>query len=177
MDAGGKIALGGDAKLRGEHLLLSGVRQAGFPTVQTDLAATEHFVRGDPARLQQVFWNLLSNAHKFTPAGGKITVITSNPQPQRIRIEVSDTGVGIDPQILPRLFQPFEQGDAARKSGGLGLGLAISKALIDAHGGTLAAHSAGLNQGATFVIELAAVEQPARATAPSAQTVCPTVSG
>ena len=90
---------------------------------------------------------------------------------------MSDTGVGIDPQILPRLFQPFEQGDAARKSGGLGLGLAISKALIDAHGGTLAAHSAGLNQGATFVIELAAVEQPARATAPSAQTVCPTVSG
>ena len=127
-----------------------------------ELQATRHHVRGDPARLQQVFWNLLSNAHKFTPTGGSITVRSRSTAPdERIRVEVIDTGVGIDPRALPRIFAAFEQGhEVGRRFGGLGLGLAITKALVDAQGGRITAHSDGPGRGATFVVELPTVRAP-----------------
>src|SRR5205823_5889761 len=94
------------------------------------LNAHDHFVQGDPARLQQVFWNLIKNSVKFTDEGGRISLVTSNPQPGQIGIEVSDTGIGIEADKLPKIFNAFEQGQSSitRKFGGLGLGLAISSA-------------------------------------------------
>jgi signal transduction histidine kinase len=121
------------------------------------LAAPQHHINGDPARLQQVFWNLVNNAAKFTPVGRSITIRSMNVDEQSaIEIEVSDTGAGIEPQFLPRLFNAFEQGDTtrARTFGGLGLGLAITKALAEAHGGTVTAYSAGRDAGATFTVRL-----------------------
>ena len=128
-------------------------------SVRLDLGARAHHVRADAARLEQVFFNLLRNAIKFTPAGGSIDVRTRdavNDDAGSIRIEVSDSGVGIDPEVLPRLFNAFEQGNRAvtRHFGGLGLGLAICKAIVDLHGGSIRAHSEGHNRGATFVVEL-----------------------
>jgi PAS domain S-box-containing protein len=112
-------------------------------------------VDGDPARLQQVLWNLLKNAIKFTPEGGSIA-IQSRCEDQKLILSIADSGIGIDPQLLPKLFNAFEQGSptVTRQFGGLGLGLAISKALIDAHGGKLEAHSEGIGHGATFTIQL-----------------------
>ena len=125
-----------------------------------DLAAARHTVRGDNTRLQQIFWNLINNAIKFTPADGLIRVRSENVGDGRVRIEVSDTGAGIDPAVLPRLFAAFEQGEvrAARQQAGLGLGLAISKKLAEAHGGTISAHSDGRGRGATFAVELPVVD-------------------
>jgi signal transduction histidine kinase len=122
-----------------------------------ELNAAQHHVRGDAARLQQVFWNLVNNAVKFTPRGRPITIRSRNvSEANAIEIAVSDTGVGIEPQFLPRLFNAFEQGDAkrARTFGGLGLGLAITKALTEVHGGAVTAHSAGRDAGATFTVRL-----------------------
>ncbi|HWP40630.1 MAG TPA: ATP-binding protein, partial [Tepidisphaeraceae bacterium] len=140
-----------------------------------ELTAAEHYVRADPARLQQVFWNLLSNAHKFTPLGGKIVVRSGNPRPGLVRIEVHDTGRGIDPDLLTRVFDAFEQGNAAvaRQFGGLGLGLAIARAIVDAHDGQIAAHSAGKGQGATFTVELATAPAPLAAAHAAADTATP----
>jgi PAS domain S-box-containing protein len=124
-----------------------------------ELEALRHHVRGDAARLQQVFWNLLKNAAKFTPAGGRLTVQSYNYK-GAVRVDVSDTGMGIDRQLLPKIFTPFEQGGGTSFSaqyGGLGLGLAISKATIDAHGGRLSAQSEGKNSGAVFTVELPTV--------------------
>jgi PAS domain S-box-containing protein len=125
-------------------------------------AAAEAHVWADPGRLRQVFWNLVKNAVKFTPKGGRIEVRTGNPEPGRIRVEVIDPGIGIEPEALPRLFNAFEQGDptVTRSFGGLGLGLAISKALVDQHGGTLTGISAGRGHGATFTVDLATVAPP-----------------
>src|SRR5262249_38493155 len=89
-------------------------------------------LEADPARLQQVFWNLNKNAVKFTPRGGRLTVRTWNDEQNHFGTEVSDTGCGIDADSLPRIFKPFEQGTRPR-FGGLGLGLAISKALVESH--------------------------------------------
>ena len=124
--------------------------------VTMELNAVHHHVQGDTARLQQMFWNLLKNAIKFTPAGGSITIRTSQPAEDRIAISVSDTGVGIEPELLPRIFDVFEQGGqgTTRHFGGLGLGLAISKGIVDLHGGTLTVDSAGKGQGATLTVEL-----------------------
>ncbi|MBL0727191.1 PAS domain S-box protein [Piscinibacter sp. HJYY11] len=110
---------------------------------------------GDAHRLQQVVWNLLKNASKFTPAQGLIRIGTS-VHDGRFRIEVSDNGMGIDVEALPRIFEAFIQGGAwvAREFGGLGLGLSISKATVEAHGGTLRAASPGRGLGATFTLEL-----------------------
>ncbi len=106
-------------------------------------------LEADPARLQQIFWNLIKNAVKFTPAGGRLGVRTSNDPEGNFRIEVSDTGCGIDAESLPKIFKAFEQGERARL-GGLGLGLAISKSLVETHHGSISAESAGRDQGATF---------------------------
>jgi PAS domain S-box-containing protein len=129
---------------------------AGLLRVETDLGAPEPRVWADGTRLTQVFWNLLSNAVKFTPPGGTIRVST-RIESGEVAVEISDTGNGIDPGVLPRIFDAFEQGsfDTARRFGGLGLGLAISKAILDAHGGSLTAKSGGRGQGTTFVVRLA----------------------
>jgi CheY-like chemotaxis protein len=126
------------------------------------LDATERYVKGDGARLAQIFWNLILNAVKFTPAEGCITVRTTNPQPGRVLIDVIDTGIGIDPEMLSRIFEPFQQGEdsTTRRFGGVGLGLSIAKGLVEAHGGTITASSHGKDQGATFVIELATIIPP-----------------
>jgi signal transduction histidine kinase/CheY-like chemotaxis protein len=143
----------------------------GKTPITEQLSADEHFVRGDSARLQQVFWNLMTNAQKFTPVHGSIRIRTSNPKPETITVEVIDSGIGIEPEVLPKLFNAFEQGDAviARKAGGLGLGLAISKALVAAHGGNLVAYSAGRGLGATFAVQMATVPKPQNSTRIPAQ--------
>ncbi|CAN5619426.1 hypothetical protein BH09PLA1_BH09PLA1_09090 [soil metagenome] len=112
-------------------------------------------VSGDPNRLQQVFWNLLSNAVKFTPRGGRIQVLLERVN-SHLEISVIDSGEGIPPDFLPYVFDRFRQADASttRRHGGLGLGLAIAKQLIELHGGTIRAKSAGSGQGSTFIISL-----------------------
>ena len=131
-----------------------------------ELHAAEHDAQVDAARIQQVFWNLVKNAVKFTPAGGAITIASENPAPGRIRISVSDTGVGIPAGILPRIFEPFEQGprSISPRASGLGLGLSISRTLVDLHGGTIRAESGGEGKGATLSVELAAFEDRSPAT-------------
>ncbi len=138
--------------------------------VDQDLAAAAHHVVGDGARLQQVVWNLVKNAVKFTPPGGRVTVRTANPPVAvggraEVMLEVADTGLGIEAEILSKVFDAFEQGSLARAqaSGGLGLGLAISRGLVDAHGGRITAASGGTGQGATFAVWLATVPAPAGA--------------
>ena len=131
--------------------------------LRTEFHATRHYVGGDGARLRQVFWNLLKNSVKFTPSGGQVTVRTIDGPDGRLAVEFADTGVGIDAAALPQVFDAFEQGgtEVTRSFGGLGLGLAISKALIEAHRGKVEAHSAGRFQGATFRVELPTVAAPA----------------
>jgi len=118
------------------------------------------FVRGDPARVQQIIWNLLSNAIKFTPAGGVISV-TVEHSGSMAEVRVSDTGEGIAPEFLPQVFERFSQADSSttRQRGGLGLGLAIVRQLVELHGGTIEASSGGPGLGATFVVRLPLIEQ------------------
>ena len=116
-----------------------------------NLGARKVHMRADPARLQQIFWNLINNAVKFTSANGQITIITSNDSDGQLRVEIADTGMGIEQELLPKIFDAFEQGGRTQ-SGGLGLGLAISKTLVEAHKGTIAAKSAGRNEGSTFTL-------------------------
>ena len=112
-------------------------------------------MQADAARLQQVLWNLLKNAVKFTPEGGAITVRTEDAGPNRVRIDVSDTGCGIAPAVLPDIFDAFVQGrNVTRRHGGLGLGLSISKRLVEMHGGTLEGFSSGEGRGSTFTLLL-----------------------
>jgi CheY-like chemotaxis protein len=127
--------------------------------VALELGAARHFVRGDAARLSQAFWNLIKNAIKFTPSGGKVVIRSVDLPRERLRVEVTDTGVGIAAESLSRIFEAFEQGDASitRQFGGLGLGLAISKTLVEAHGGHIGASSDGAGRGAQFTVELQAV--------------------
>ena len=130
--------------------------ESGRRELEVHLAAERHHLLGDASRLTQVFWNVLNNAVKFTPDGGKVSVRSRHEPPARIRVEISDTGVGIQPEVLPRIFEAFEQGEPAvtRRFGGLGLGLAISKAILDLHGGTIEVRSDGPEQGTTFSISL-----------------------
>jgi HAMP domain-containing protein/signal transduction histidine kinase len=108
-------------------------------------------MRADPARLQQIFWNLINNAVKFTPPNGQITITTTNDSGGKLRVEIADTGMGIQPEALPKIFDAFEQGGRTQL-GGLGLGLAISKTLVEAHKGTITAQSDGRNKGSKFVL-------------------------
>jgi signal transduction histidine kinase/CheY-like chemotaxis protein len=116
-------------------------------------------VRADPARIQQIMWNLLSNAVKFTPEGGRVSMVVSRDG-GRVRIEVVDTGRGIPADFLPYVFDRFRQvdGTSSRREGGLGLGLAISRQLVEMHGGTIRAESAGEDRGAVFCVELPALD-------------------
>ena len=124
--------------------------------ISVDLNAEQHFVLGDAIRLQQVLWNLIKNAVKFTPENGFVTIHTFNTLDSRLKIKVTDTGIGIDPQRLPAIFEAFEQAERSitRQFGGLGLGLAIARTLTELHGGTLSAESKGAGEGATFLIDL-----------------------
>jgi len=123
-------------------------------SLSEELKATAMHVQGDSARLQQIFWNLIMNAAKFTPEGGTITLRTRNPEGgKEIFVEVADTGVGILPEKIGRIFDAFEQA-SSRASAGLGLGLAICKTLVERHGGRIEAQSDGLNRGATFRLRL-----------------------
>ncbi len=194
--------------------------------IEMDLRAKLHHVQADPARLQQIFWNLLKNAVKFTPTGKRIVVRSVNlaaatrPRvrqqqaavdfmrtpgggstvpgiavrqdanhsikgpgdaldPDYIRVEVIDEGIGIESQHLRRIFNAFDQGQSSitQRFGGLGLGLAISKAMVDAHGGHLTVVSEGTGTGATFNVELATVAAPPPEEAPAAPPTAPAAAG
>jgi PAS domain S-box-containing protein len=174
---------------------LAAVVEAAIETVKTAAAAKNivlnpvlpqiGHVSGDAARLQQIVWNLLSNAIKFTPAGGRVEIqiaavteysseivnqaeVDHNREPIKyVQLTVSDSGKGIDPSFLPYIFESFRQEDASttRKYGGLGLGLAIVRHLVEAHGGTIRADSQGIGQGAVLTLRL-----PLLQTAPQSQT-------
>jgi PAS domain S-box-containing protein len=122
--------------------------------------AREHHCWADPARLQQVFWNLIKNSAKFTTDEGRLEISTRNNDAHQIVIELTDNGIGIDPKVMPRIFDAFEQGGGVitSKFGGLGLGLAISKRVVDLHHGTIEARSEGPGCGATFTVTLNAME-------------------
>ncbi|MEW4567019.1 ATP-binding protein [Tautonia sp. JC769] len=147
------------------------VKAAGI-AVELDLGAASHHVRADPTRLLQVAWNLICNATKFTPPGGTLTIRTSDGPPGgagrpagELVVEFRDTGPGIEPASLERIFEPFEQGNPGLRgrAAGMGLGLAISRAIVDAHGGSLAARSEGRGSGTTFRLGLSTTPSPAEA--------------
>ncbi|CAN5450454.1 hypothetical protein BH18VER1_BH18VER1_05470 [soil metagenome] len=132
------------------------------------LEATNHQIVGDPTRIQQVFWNLLKNAQKFTPEGGEISVRSYDAEAGVLGFEISDTGRGIDAELMPKLFTAFEQGAASTE--GLGLGLAICKSILEMHGGAISARSGGQGGGATFIVELSTVPGQGIAGATSGKT-------
>ena len=144
-------------------------------TLDVTITVRPAMTSGDPDRLQQVVWNVLSNAVKFTPAEGAVTVRLERTHGYRLRI--SDSGPGIEPRFLPHVFEAFRQADgtSSREHGGLGLGLAIAKQLVELHGGTIAAHSGGRGTGATFeiflpsIVPAPAAEAPREAIAAAAQ--------
>jgi DNA-binding response OmpR family regulator len=155
--------------------------------VQLELGAGSHHVRADPVRLQQVFWNLIGNASKYTPENGRITVRTLNAGDEAARrrsgepeeagrpkpgtenssrpllvIEIADSGIGIEPEAMERIFLPFEQGEQSlsRQFGGMGLGLSISRTLVELQDGRLEAASVGTGQGSTFTVSFATIDPP-----------------
>jgi signal transduction histidine kinase/CheY-like chemotaxis protein len=152
------------------HVLQTGVSDTNGKriTVVRDFAAGNDRLVADPARLQQIFWNLLRNAIKFTPAGGTIHVRTRNVEPDgALRIDFADTGVGIPAAHLTRIFDAFEQAEPPATTpypGGLGLGLAIAKAVVELHHGTITASSPGPGLGATFTVLLDAAPPTADVT-------------
>lgn len=130
--------------------------------VAVELPEEAVWIEGDPTRLAQIVGNLLSNAAKFTPRGRKISVSLTRSQ-ERATVEVADTGLGVDPDMLPRLFEPFAQAERslARTRGGLGLGLALVKGLVEQHGGGVKAYSEGPGKGARFTIQFPLIEAAA----------------
>jgi PAS domain S-box-containing protein len=143
--------------------------------VQTVLDPGAGFVVGDPDRLRQVVWNLVSNAVKFTPRGGRVTVRVERAAHSAVRLVVEDTGEGIAPDFLPHVFERFRQGDSSntRSHGGLGLGLAVVRHLVELHGGTIEARSEGEGRGAAFTVVLPIVDPtqlPSAAASPAGDT-------
>jgi PAS domain S-box-containing protein len=143
-------------------------RQGKVLSVVLDLSARDHRVTADATRLEQVFWNLIKNAVKFTPAGGTIEIRSwneSDPEEgdDQLLVEFADTGIGIEPEALPWIFDPFHQGGGSitGRFGGMGLGLAISRGVVEAHGGLLTAESPGKNRGSTFRVRLQVEHTPA----------------
>jgi PAS domain S-box-containing protein len=159
-------ALSGKLRLNIENVDLAAVVQAAVETIrpaieakrihiETQLRPISGMISGDADRLQQVVWNLLANAVKFTPEGGNITVDLAESG-GNAEIRVADSGIGIGPEFLPHVFDRFRQADTSRTRlyGGLGLGLAIVRHLVESHGGTVHAHSSGDEKGSTFVVKL-----------------------
>jgi CheY-like chemotaxis protein len=150
-------------------------------SISRDFQAKLSGLNADPARFQQVIWNLLRNSVKFTEAGGTISVRTTNELnedgQQWLRIEVTDTGIGFGPAFIDQIFQPFDQGEhsGTHRFGGVGLGLAIARAIVDMHGGRITARSEGTNKGSTFVVELPGAMMPRNGTRePAVQPAAPT---
>lgn len=182
--ARGKIELNRqvvDVRLLVEHALhnyCAGVARKKDLRVTTEVTATETHVLADSSRMTQVFWNLLQNACKFTPTGGAIHIRVSNESPNEsssaavdgsaqaarpdLIVEISDTGIGISPENMSRIFNAFEQGERSRtrRFGGLGLGLAITRTIVELHGGTVSAASEGDGRGARITIRLHTVPAP-----------------
>jgi PAS domain S-box-containing protein len=159
----GKIRLQPEALDLGDliHAATDGIRPAAdAKRIAVELLPMKDpvMVTGDAARLQQVLWNVLTNAVKFTPAGGRITV-GMRLEGEQAEVRIQDTGIGIKPEFLPRVFERFRQGDGSttREHGGLGLGLSIVRNLVELHGGSITAHSAGEGLGATFILRLPAL--------------------
>ena len=153
--------------------------------LRANLLASRHRLDVDPIRFQQALWNLIKNAIKFTPAGGKITVVSLNADADThsvstpdLVIGISDTGIGIDPKVLPHIFDVLEQGGTSttRRFGGLGLGLTIARSIIEQHGGRLTAHSPGANLGATFTLAMPTTSATASRSADDAPAATPTSS-
>ncbi len=140
--------------------------------VRLNLRANTHQVAADAAKFQQIIWNLLKNAIKFTPDDGEIVIASCNPSPELLTISVRDTGIGMEPEVMQRIFDPFEQGNRSfeHRSGGLGLGLAISKSLTQAHGGTLTAQSDGRDRGSTFILSMQTLSSTEVGTVPQKTT-------
>ena len=136
--------------------------------VHLNLRANAHHVAADAAKFQQIIWNLLKNAVKFTPHDGEVAISSSNPSPDVLAISMRDTGIGMEEEVMQRIFDPFEQGNRSFESrfGGLGLGLAISKSLAQAHGGTLTVQSAGRDRGSTFIFSMPTLSPAELATVP-----------
>ena len=178
----------GKLQLDVRPLQLSGIVQAAVDSIRPAADAknmmlrvvtngqAEPLVRGDANRLQQVVWNLLSNAVKFSPAGSEITVGLHSVN-SHVEITVQDKGQGIPKEFLPHVFDRFRQGDSSttRSHGGLGLGLAIVRHLVDLHGGTVTAESDGLGQGATFRVQLKTIDRAQVVTSLSAMSDLPTL--
>ena len=168
--------MSGKVRLEMDRVDLASVARAAIETaepparakavqIHASLGDGDMTVTGDANRLQQVLWNLLTNAVKFTPRGGRVDVVL-RPKGPNVEVCVKDTGQGIAPEFLPYVFDRFRQADASstRRHGGLGLGLSIVKQLVELHGGEVAVESEGLGRGATFTVTLpllAAVELPA----------------
>jgi signal transduction histidine kinase/CheY-like chemotaxis protein len=145
-----------------EHALsisASDIQARGLNVIK-HFAAVDYHANADAARLQEVFWNILRNAVKFTPIGGKIEISTQTDGDRRVVIQFEDNGIGIEQDLQPRIFDTFEQGDPGTQTryGGLGLGLAISKRIVDLHRGIIEVRSAGRGQGSTFVVKLDTVD-------------------
>lgn len=162
-------------KLRNAISTVEDEARAKGVSISTDFHCHHPSIKADPTRLQQIFWNLLKNAVKFTPPGGSVAVRTrDSASKSEILVEIADTGIGIEPDAIPHIFDAFNQGnpDTPKKFGGLGLGLNICKALVEAHSGAITARSPGLNQGASFTVELPltdpvqAPERPASQSSP-----------
>jgi PAS domain S-box-containing protein len=171
----------GKLTLRRQDVELHAVMEPAIETVKALFETRSHvltvtqppqpvWLHGDPVRLSQIIGNLLHNAAKFTDPGGRITVAVTLPQPQRIRIEVADNGIGITSYNLGRIFEMFAQGASTRDRvhDGLGIGLSLVSKLVELHGGTVQVHSAGIGKGSTFVIELP-LQQPALVAAPEVE--------
>jgi PAS domain S-box-containing protein len=146
-----------EAKFIGLHCTVAGTEMAAWVPAQP----SPFYVSGDVARLHQILWNLLTNAIKFTPNGGRVDV-QLQPVADQVQISVQDTGKGIHPDFLPYLFESFRQEDVAinRQHGGLGLGLSIARYLVEAHGGTITAASPGEGMGATFTVQFPRLQPP-----------------
>ena len=173
----------GKLELRLAPLKLDAVLQRALEICQLDIEAKGQHVElqadarhvrlaGDAVRLQQALWNLIRNAVKFTPERGAITIWTGNTGAETVWVRIKDSGIGFEPAAAGKLFHAFEQGGRhiTRQFGGLGLGLAITRSIVESHGGTLRAESPGRNQGATFTLELPlrGLEAPAPDAAPPA---------
>ncbi len=139
-----------------------GLLESAGLTLEVTVPGTPVWVQADPTRMNQVLGNLLDNAHKFTPSGGSVAVKLSAEADEAV-LRISDTGIGIGPEMLPRVFEVFSQADRSldRDRGGLGLGLSVARGLMEMHGGTIEAESEGIGRGATFTLRLPTVPEPA----------------